>query len=266
VERCSLVANMTLATHVQATAVALDILEAIAYSSDEIGVSAIAAELGLAKSAVFRHLQTFVDRGYVSRTSSSRYRLGAKIQVLARLRPQGDHLLAAAGEVISELRDSLDETIVLSIPEPRGARVVATALRNATLELGVKLGSLLPYDSSAQGKVLAAGAEPERKWKATVRAERGVSRAKHQGWLESSGEVMPGVNAIAAPICDAEGKCIAAIAVVGLFPLSSKAKVSKYASALRGAAERIGLKLGRRTEAVHHANKPRVPVRDGHRR
>ncbi|HZU51625.1 MAG TPA: IclR family transcriptional regulator, partial [Sphingomicrobium sp.] len=212
---------------VRSTAVALDILETVAFAPKEIGVSAIATELGLAKSAVFRHLQTLLDRGYVRRNSAtSRYRLGVKLQLLAQLTADEDNLLAAAEGPMSDLRDEVGETIVLSALERSGVRVVATSIRNSMLEIGVRVGSLLPFASSAQGKTILAHLPREmadqlldsvQGEKILRKLNRELSRARRQGWLESAGEVMPGVNAIAAPIFDASDSCIGAIAVVGLF-------------------------------------------------
>lgn len=45
--------------------VALDVLEAVAFSDEELGVTQIAERLGLTKGSVHRHLLTLVERGYL---------------------------------------------------------------------------------------------------------------------------------------------------------------------------------------------------------
>src|SRR3569623_586031 len=54
---------------VRSVQLALDVLEAVAFASDELGVTQIASRLGVAKGSVFRHLSTLVDRGYLNQNS-----------------------------------------------------------------------------------------------------------------------------------------------------------------------------------------------------
>ena len=44
---------------------AIDVLEAVAFSDDELGVTQIAERLSMTKGSVHRHLQTLVERGYL---------------------------------------------------------------------------------------------------------------------------------------------------------------------------------------------------------
>lgn len=84
--------------------VALDTPEAVAFSEEGIGVSEIAAGLGLAKTTAFRHLHTLVDRGYVVRHSTTaRYQIGIKFQLLSRFGPNGNNLIAAGEQFVSAL-------------------------------------------------------------------------------------------------------------------------------------------------------------------
>ncbi len=64
-------------TGVHSVQLAIDVLEAVAFSDDELGVTQIADRLGMTKGSVHRHLQTLVDRGYLAQNSStSRYSIG----------------------------------------------------------------------------------------------------------------------------------------------------------------------------------------------
>ena len=64
---------------VQSLARALDLLEAFPRLGPEIGLSRIAAELGLSKATAYRLLSTLEERGYVERSPGSRdYRLGLR--------------------------------------------------------------------------------------------------------------------------------------------------------------------------------------------
>ena len=54
---------------VRAAETTLRVLEVVAFSEEELGVTQIADRLGLTKGAVFRHLHGLVERGYLIRES-----------------------------------------------------------------------------------------------------------------------------------------------------------------------------------------------------
>ena len=66
-------------TGVRSVQLALDVLEAIAFSGEELGVTQLADRLKVTKGSVHRHLLTLVERGYlVQNPATTRYALGAK--------------------------------------------------------------------------------------------------------------------------------------------------------------------------------------------
>jgi IclR family transcriptional regulator, KDG regulon repressor len=64
---------------VRSVQVALDVLEAVAFADEELGVTQIAERLGLTKGSVHRHLLTLVERGYlVQNPVTTRYSSGPR--------------------------------------------------------------------------------------------------------------------------------------------------------------------------------------------
>ncbi|MGB6447591.1 MAG: IclR family transcriptional regulator [Xanthobacteraceae bacterium] len=240
---------------VRAVEVALNVLEAVAFAESEIGVSEVAARLRMAKGAVHRHLRTLTDRGYlVQSPTTARYQIGVKFQLLGRVGAQENGFFAASEAVMAQLRDAVGESVVLSGVENHGMRVLATLPGRALVEIGVRAGSLLSFDRSAQGRVMLAFVSDERReaFKRTLpparRAalERDLVRAQRQGWLASPGEVMRGINAIAAPVFDASDTCVGTIATVGVFEVPPRGRIVSMISQLQAAANRISVNLGRR--------------------
>ena len=141
---------------VRSVQIALDVLEAIAFSGEEFGVTQLAERLKITKGSVHRHLLTLVERGYlVQNPVTARYAIGAKGRLLARLAPDADLVDIAAGPM-RELRDRLGQSVVLSEVTPRGALVLNTVPGTAAIEIGVRPGSELAFHASAQGKILLA--------------------------------------------------------------------------------------------------------------
>src|SRR5438477_13180523 len=78
-------------TGVRSVQLALDVLEAVAFSGEELGVTQLAERLKVTKGSVHRHLLTLVERGYlVQNPVTTRYAIGAKSKLLARLAPDTD--------------------------------------------------------------------------------------------------------------------------------------------------------------------------------
>jgi len=246
---------------VRAVEIALDILECIAFADRDIGVTQIASKLGLAKGATFRHLKTLAQRGYVLQNATTlHYQIGLKAQLLAERGASRVNLLTASEGAMLDLRDTVGETVVLSVPDVMGARVVQTLPGKAMVEIGVRPGSVLPFEASAQGKVFLAFSRDDFRREIMSRnpklagylatpknaelLERDLARVRKNGWFESRGEFYSGINAIAAPVFDASSYCVGTMAVVGLQKFLPLGKSQQVAAKLLACAERVSRVLG----------------------
>jgi DNA-binding IclR family transcriptional regulator len=246
---------------VRSLALAIDVLEAVAFSEDELGVTQIAERLGVTKGSVHRHLSTWVSRGYLAQNpNTSRYALGPRSRLLARLAPETDLVQIAEGPMRA-LRDALGHTVVLSEMTPRGALVLAKLASTSPIEIGVRPGSELTFHASAQGKVLLAFAprpfqmrilsrQLETFTAKTITSVERIEKALHDtvkhGYAAAPEEAMLGINAVAAPIFDSHDACIGALAIVGSIQFLPEKPKPLDLSALIRAGEEISRKLGYR--------------------
>lgn len=249
---------------VRSVQLALDVLETVAFSGEELGVTQIADRVHIAKGSVHRHLITLVDRGYLMQNPvTTRYGLGAKSRLLARLAPDTDLVQIADGPM-RELRDRLGHAVVLSEMTPRGALVLTTIASTSSIEIGVRPGSELPFHVSAQGRVMLAFAlrpVQERVLARPAQAltaksivdregiENELSRILKQGYAAAPEQAMLGVNAIAAPVFDQTDACIAAVALVGSIQFLKDPPESETVAALKTCGYQISRKLGYGREA-----------------
>jgi len=248
-------------TGVRSVQLALDVLEAVAFSGDELGVTQLADRLRVTKGSVHRHLLTLVERGYLTQNAATtRYAIGAKSRLLARLAPDTDLVQLAEGPM-RELRGALGHTVVLSAMTPRGALVMST-IASASIspfEIGVRPGSELSFHASAQGKVFLAFAPrplqervlarplPTLTTKTIVdrdKIEEELSRIMKRGYAAAPEEALLGVNAVAAPIFDRTDACIAAVAIVGSIQYLPENPDPAALSALKECGRQISRKLG----------------------
>ena len=244
---------------VHSVQLAIDVLEAVAFSDDELGVTQIAERLKMTKGSVHRHLQTLVERGYLAQNSTtSRYAIGPKSRLLARHAPDTDLVHLAEGPM-RQLRDALGHPVVLSEMTPRGALVLNKLSGTAPIEIGVRPGSELPFHASAQGKVMLAFAPRPLQTRVLARPlqrftdktivsvhsiEQELLEVARLGFASAPEQSMLGLNAVAAPIFDAQDACIAAVAIVASIQfLPEKPRPSDVAQLVE-AARQLSRKLG----------------------
>lgn len=243
---------------VRSVRIALDVLEAVAFSDGEMGVTQIAERLKLTKGSIHRHLLTLVERGYLTQNqATSRYAIGAKGRLLARIAPEADLTHIAEGPM-RELRDRCGHSVVLSSMTPRGALVMLTIAGTSAIEIGVRPGSELPFHASAQGKVMLAFAQRETQQRALATRPRltpntqtnlaaigaDLAQIVRTGYTSAPEETMIGINAVAAPIFDADNACIASVALVGSIQFLPANPSASLVSSLKSCAREISRQIG----------------------
>ncbi|GGF26650.1 transcriptional regulator [Aliidongia dinghuensis] len=245
---------------VQAVVLALRILERLAEEGRPMGVTALAAALGTTKSRIWRYLQTLVQQGYIVQLpDTERYQLGARLVKFGRAVGESLDIVSASYHAIRELRDSLGHSAVITQIEPDGVRVLTTVPGRSTIEIGVKQGSLMEFHSSAQGKIaLAFGSETLRAAVLSRRLERRtpdtivspsslrkeIERVRRDGWAIAPNEIVTGLNALAAPVFDAAGSLVGALAIVDSVQFITATPTAEQIERTVEAARQVSAALG----------------------
>jgi DNA-binding IclR family transcriptional regulator len=201
------------------------------------------------RGKVHRYLTSMARAGLVARgAQAGHYEIGplavsAGLAGLNRLEP-----IRLAYDALPALRDRIGETVVLAVWGERGATVIALEDSARPVTLNVRVGSILPTRTSAVGQVFAAyrsEAAPR-----SGRAPRGMQlarvleRVRRDGIASVEGTLIPGLNAIAAPIFDQRGKLVLVIGVVGRRETLSASPTGKAARALIAEAAELSRRLG----------------------
>lgn len=245
---------------IQSVALALQLLETLSENDSEIGVTALANQLGTTKSRIYRHLRTLVTLGYISQSEmTDRYRIGARLIALGKAASGSADLTSVALPHMRVLRDTTGHAVSLGQVDKDGIRILNTLHGIMQIEVGVRPGSLLGYTNSAQGKVvLAAMSEKQRaklvpnnlpkatQFTITDRDEFAahINAIRDQGWATAPNETMLGLNALSCPIFDADGNTIATVAIVSLTQYIETPPDPLQIQAVSNAAERISAELG----------------------
>jgi DNA-binding IclR family transcriptional regulator len=252
-------------TGVQAVLFALQILEHVAEQREPIGVTTLAEHFQTNKSKIFRHLKTLEKQGYVIQDETSeRYRIGARLIALGHAISGSVDIVREATVVMRKVRNALNLSVVLSMLDSDGVRVVSVESGTSAVEITVRPGSLMDYHASAQGKIaLAYG--PDHLLKHALKQglkvhtpatlstqaalEKELKTIVRQGWAVAPDEAVTGLNALATPIFDASGKLVAAIAIVDSVQFipkkPSEMQIATLVQAGRTISENIGFRPSR---------------------
>jgi len=238
---------------------ALLVLETLAEHPGQ-GVTALAKQIGLTKTIVFRLLSTLEARGFVVRDSAQPvYSLGHRIAVLGERAGQQNMLLAAARTVMERLREETSENINLIVREGQQSLVLATLAGRHAIRIFALAGRHGPLHAGGGSLLLLAWAPasvrsavtsgplkrftPDTITDPTALWQR-LEEIRSQGYNISLNDLDEGAFSIAAPIRNAAGEVIAALSVAGAVARLDEARRAQYLDLVHAAANEISRKLG----------------------
>lgn len=239
---------------------ALTVLESLARSREERGVTEISQELGLTKANCHRLLRTLLGAGYVVQDDATkRYRLSLRmwemgVGALDRLDvPETIHPHLRA------LADAADESVQLAVMEGASIVYVDKADSRHPLRATTQVGGRVPAYCVSTGKALLAFSEHGLERLAyplaafttatiTTRAkmEREMAAIRRAGYAVNRGEWREGIWGVAAPIRDATVLPVAAVGVWGPELRFRGSAVARLAERVIAAANTISSRIGYR--------------------
>ena len=178
----------------------LRLLDLLARPENAAGmtVTALAAALGMSRSAAYRLLGTLESHGYVARLPDGRVRLGyAVTRLAAAVAPL---VRAAATPVLRRLADEVGATAHLTLVDGDAALAVVVVEPTWTdVHVAYRPGTRHVLDRGAAGRAIVRG------------------RAGELGWVTSRSELQPGAYGVAAPL--PAGEVEGSVGVVALSEL-----------------------------------------------
>ena len=191
----------------------------------ELGVTEMAASLGVHKSTASR-LAGVLERAGLLTRSGRRFRLGLEVIRLGTLALRSLDFLAAMQPAMDKLSRQTGETVNLAVPDGPDvlnvAEVPSTYILNSS---GGWIGRRTRPHAVANGKVLLAyGAIPvppnlERYTAQTITTRQALNAEldtiRRNGYATAVAELEDELVAVASPVLDSAGACIAALSVSG---------------------------------------------------
>jgi len=204
---------------------ALALLTTFDESRTEIGVTEMAESLGVHKSTASRLAAALERAGFLNR-AGKRYRLGVELIRLGTLALRSFDVVATMQPAMEKLSRQTGETVNLAVPD--GVDILNVAELPSTYILscsGGWTGRRTKPHAVANGKVLLAYgaiAVPRQLEKYTEHTittpgalQDELAAVRRDGYATATAELEDGLVAVAAPVFDGTGSCVAALSISG---------------------------------------------------
>jgi DNA-binding IclR family transcriptional regulator len=245
---------------VQSVDRAVSVLEILAREGS-VGVSEVAAVIGVHKSTAFRLLAALEERDLVEQnTERGKYQLGFGVLRLASAIPARLDMVRQAQPVLDDLAQRFNETINLAVVREHYSVHVQQALGSAAVASQNWIGQLTPLHATSSGKILlaymseerlhdvldAAGLKSYTEHTVTSRAAlvEQLAQARAEGFATTFEELETGLNAAAVPVRDHTGSIVGALSASGPAYRFDKARIESITEELKAAGGRISQRMG----------------------
>ncbi|MGE5098251.1 MAG: IclR family transcriptional regulator [Betaproteobacteria bacterium] len=234
--------------------------KAFSEHENEMGISALAMRLGLAKSTVHRLASTLVEYDILEQNrETGKYRLGLALFELGALVRRNMDIAAQAQGEIHALAEATGETIQLAILDHLSVLYIRVRESRQAVRMSSGLGSRAPAHCTSVGKALLAY-QPSDVVSQVI--EMGLQRftpntitdgdalrqelasIRSKGCAIDDEEIEEGLRCVAAPIRDHTGQVVAAISVAAPVQRMSKKQVQTTIPSVVAAANTISRRLG----------------------
>lgn len=231
---------------------ALQVLLAFEAEEQELGVTELAARVGVHKSTASRIAATLAGRGFLARPpGSDAFRLGPELARLGLLALADRDLVSLARPAMERLAAETGETVNLAVLDGDEAVNVAQVEGRHIVGVGLWTGRRTALHSTANGKVLLAFCRDDlpagtlEGFTARTITSRAVLRdevaaVRRDGWAGAVGELEEGLHAVAAPVFGPAGRCHGALSVSGPSYRVPVERLAAVAEACRRAGDEIG--------------------------
>lgn len=219
---------------VQSITVGSALLDALANSTGPLPLGILSKAAGMHPSKARRYLVSFLECGLVEqRPDTGCYDLGPMalrlgFAAMSRLDPIRESVAGA-----EQLARTLDRTTMVSVWSNLGPIIIAWYDASEFVACNLRVGSVLPLIGSASGKLFLTHlpeattaplmekftecATTRNQTASAIRAKVAevVEQAHHQDrYATTAGDLLPGLNAIGAPVFNSNGSIVAVIAEI----------------------------------------------------
>jgi DNA-binding IclR family transcriptional regulator len=247
---------------IQSVEVGGQLLTALAHHGQPMALKDLALAAAMAPAKAHPYLVSFGKLGLISQDpASGRYGLGPLAMQLGLISLQQQDPIALATPVIDTLAATCGHTVALVVWGNRGATVVRVAHSASPVHVSMRHGTVMSLRGTASGRLFAAWL-PRAAVLPVLRAEALLARraadarfdrvllaelqaVRDAGISRAVNLVLPGISALAAPVCDGSGALVLSLTAIGTTAMFDSRPQGEIAKALLQAARDLSARLGR---------------------
>lgn len=262
---------------VQSAETGAEILKALARLGPAATLKRLSEAAGMPPAKAHRYLQAMISSGLATQDLlGGQYRLGPEAVFIGLAAIGRMDSVATVTELLPALRDDLGHTCFLAVWGNRGVTVVRVLEALGEVTVVTRVGAVLPLLHSATGLLYAALQPPDVIADADPEAARLLAAARKgtgsplasqldlirsRGMSVVHGALVPGIDAVAAPVFDASGRIVGAITVLGPNTAFDASDHGRIVTRLEAAAAIASRTLGAPEPAVSDPAPEARPVR-----
>jgi IclR family transcriptional regulator, KDG regulon repressor len=239
---------------------AIRLTKAFSEHEYEMGISALAQRLGLAKSTVHRLATTLVEYDILEQNrETGKYRLGLALFELGTLVRRKMDAVSESRDQMHALVEMTGETVQLAVLDHLSVLYIRIRESRQAVRMSSSVGARAPAHCTSVGKVLLAHQPPEivkqviddgltRYTQNTITTPEALldelASIRSKGYAIDDEEIEVGLRCVAAPIRDHSGQVTAAISVAAPVQRMSKKNLQTTVPNVVAAADSISRRLG----------------------
>ena len=257
---------------IQSIEVGGQVLRAMAHTGQPMALKDLAREADMPAAKIHPYLVSFARIGLMEQDAGTgRYFLGPLALQLGLISLKQANPVQAATAELPGLVQRIGHTVAIAVWGSRGATIVRLEESPAPIHVNMRQGTVFSLAGTATGRLFAAyrgaaevkalldderrrqkshpvppiaNVPPARAVPAWRDFERELAEVRAHALARSDGETLPGVNAIAAPVFDHEGRIVLAVTAIGPASIFDLAWQGAIAREVRACAKRISRRLG----------------------
>ena len=262
---------------IQSIEVGGQLLHALVHHGRPMALKDLAREAEMSAAKAHPYLVSFGRLGLIEQDrASGHYALGPLALQLGLISLQQASPVQIATPLIAELAQQIGQTVAIAVWGARGATIVRIAESPAAVHVAMRHGTVFSLANTASGRLFGAYLEAavvqrlleeeRRREKSAARAaaraapgpgmlpppplpdwkafEAQLREVRAHGISRSEGEIVPGVNAMSAPVFDHTGAIALAITAIGPAGIFGTAWDGAIARALKACADEVSQRLG----------------------
>jgi len=257
---------------IQSIEVGGQVLLALVHHGRPMALKDLAREAGMVPAKAHPYLVSFARIGLIEQDAlSGFYFLGPLALQLGLISLQQANPVQVATPLIAELAQRIGHTVAIAVWGTRGATIVRLEESPSSVHVNMRHGTVFSLANTASGRLFAAyldapvakarldderaqqkanreapmsgmpPATPVPSWRDF---EKQLAEVRAHGLSRSVGEVLPGVNAMAAPVFDHTGALVLSVTAIGPAAVFDTRWDGALAHALRACAGQASQRLG----------------------